>query len=248
MFEQIPSDALQTLRANLARGTLSAPLTVPALLANGLGVLAKHQPALENLDAKALMLLCDAVLKEREKQTTDIELVWTGPEGRTAAARSTFVVFRDLLASAQKSVWMAGYAIDHGAELFAPLHKAMTQRNVRATFLLNLEAKVHRSEAVHEKAVELINRFRSENWPFAGPFPRFFYDPRSLQARTFASMHAKTLVVDEKHTLIGSANFTSRGQSRNIEAGALIHDEGFAKNLVTQFQSLIDGGVICPYQ
>ena len=44
--------------------------------------------------------------------------------------------------------------------------------------------------------------------------------------------------------LIGSANFTNRGQTRNIEAGALLHDPGFARSLVTQFQSLIDGGYI----
>ena len=57
-------------------------------------------------------------------------------------------------------------------------------------------------------------------------------------------MHAKTLVVDEARVLIGSANFTNRGQTRNIEAGALLHDPAFAKALVTQFRSLIDGGYI----
>ena len=44
-----------------------------------------------------------------------------------------------------------------------------------------------------------------------------------------------------------SANFTNRGQTRNIEAGALLHDPGFAKALVTQFQSLIDGNYIRGY-
>jgi phosphatidylserine/phosphatidylglycerophosphate/cardiolipin synthase-like enzyme len=60
-------------------------------------------------------------------------------------------------------------------------------------------------------------------------------------------MHAKLVVVDEAHVLIGSANFTQHGQQRNIEAGALIHDAAFAKQLVTQLQSLIDGGYVRRY-
>ena len=77
--------------------------------------------------------------------------------------------------------------------------------------------------------------------------PKFYYDPRTLDSRVYASMHAKTLVVDEERVLIGSANFTNRGQTRNIEAGALLDDPGFAKALATQFQSLIDGNYIRSY-
>lgn len=247
MFENVSTPQLRALLDGLREGSIAAPLSTPRLLALGFTSLVKHQAQLVHFTTESLCLLCDAILAERQKKQQSAELVWTGPEGRAATARSTFVVFRDLLASAQRSVWMAGYAVDHGKELFAPLHQAMLHRGVKVTFLLNLDAKVSRIEAVAEKATELINRFRTDNWPFDGPRPRFFYDPRSLQARAFASMHAKTLVVDEAHTLIGSANFTNRGQSRNIEAGALIHDTGFAKTLITQFQSLIDSGYVQPY-
>ena len=44
-------------------------------------------------------------------------------------------------------------------------------------------------------------------------------------------MDAKCVVVDERFTLIGSANFTSRGQERNTEAGVLIEDEGVARRV-----------------
>jgi phosphatidylserine/phosphatidylglycerophosphate/cardiolipin synthase-like enzyme len=45
-------------------------------------------------------------------------------------------------------------------------------------------------------------------------------------------------------TLIGSANFTDRGQTRNIEIGVLIEDEQFAKQVLTQWQGLIGAGLI----
>lgn len=248
MFENVSTPQLRALLDGLKEGSIAAPLTTPRLLASGFTSLAKHQAQLAHFTTESLCLLCEAILAERHKQQQSAELVWTGPEGRAATARSTFVVFRDLLAGAQRSVWMAGYRVDHGKDLFAPLHQAMLQRGVKVTFLLNFDAEVSRQDAVHDKAVELINGFRTDNWPFEGPRPRFFYDPRSLQPRARASMHAKALVVDETHTLIGSANFTNRGQHRNIEAGALIHDEGFAKSLVTQFQSLIDSGYVHAYE
>ena len=81
------------------------------------------------------------MLAERQGRSRAPELVWTGPEGRLASARSTEVVFRDLLASARRSVWMAGYAVDHGKDLFEPLHQAMVQHGVQANFLLNLESE-----------------------------------------------------------------------------------------------------------
>ena len=58
-----------------------------------------------------------------------------------------------------------------------------------------------------------------------------------------ASLHAKCIVVDERYTLIGSANFTARGQTRNVEAGALIDDPRFASRLLVQFNGLIGGAL-----
>jgi len=110
--------------------------------------------------------------------------------------------------------------------------------------LLNLDGDEKHSADVDSQARFEVNGFMQRNWPFEGPRPTFYYDPRTLQAKTYASMHAKTLVIDEAKVLIGSANFTNRGQTRNIEAGALLHDETFARALVTQFQSLVDGGHI----
>ena len=65
-------------------------------------------------------------------------------------------------------------------------------------------------------------------------------DPHS-----FASLHAKCMIVDHEHALITSANFTDRGQSRSIEVGVLIHDKSYAVALERQWSNLVEsGGVV----
>lgn len=74
----------------------------------------------------------------------------------------------------------------------------------------------------------------------AGPVTRvattltMYYDPRTAAARSFASLHARCLIVDHEHVLITSANFTGRAQERNIEVGVVLHDKGYAVALERQ--------------
>ena len=247
MLSDVSTENLELLVDEVESGDVSVPLTIPGLLSKGLSCLTQHIGVLESFDQGGLVVLCRSILAERAHRIPPAELVWTGPEGAKGAARSTEVVFRDLLRSARKSVWMAGYAVDHGADLFAPLYEVMKEHGVKAKFLLNIEGGAKHSADIHGEARYRINEFVGENWPFGEPMPKFYYDPRTLDSRVYASMHAKTLVVDEARVLIGSANFTNRGQTRNIEAGALLDDPGFAKSLTTQFQSLIDGNYIRSY-
>jgi len=58
------------------------------------------------------------------------------------------------------------------------------------------------------------------------------------------SLHAKCLVIDHDYTLITSANFTDRGQTRNIEAGVAIADRAFATSLERQWWNLVDAEVV----
>lgn len=52
--------------------------------------------------------------------------------------------------------------------------------------------------------------------------------------------------MDQGWWCIGSANFTSRGQTRNIEAGVLIEDPEFAKHFTLQWEELIRDGLVRP--
>lgn len=53
---------------------------------------------------------------------------------------------------------------------------------------------------------------------------------------------SKCLITDYQHVLITSANFTSRGQDRNIEVGIVVHDSGYASALERQWNNLVESG------
>lgn len=59
----------------------------------------------------------------------------------------------------------------------------------------------------------------------------------------WCSLHAKCVVVDGAKAFESSANFTQRGQERNIEVGVLIEDASFASYLGGQWLGLIDAGI-----
>ena len=96
-------------------------------------------------------------------------------------------------------------------------------------------------------AREFARRFVAEHWP-GGRLPAVFFDPRAvdLYPGRRASLHAKCVVVDERYSLVGSANLTEAGQQRNIEAGLLVDDPLLARSLASQFTALVDRGVLQP--
>jgi phosphatidylserine/phosphatidylglycerophosphate/cardiolipin synthase-like enzyme len=85
--------------------------------------------------------------------------------------------------------------------------------------------------------------WRSRYWPFGAPTPTLYVDPRAAVPRSYASLHAKCIVVDGERALVGSANFTDRGHARNIEAGVLVEDARFATELARQFHDAVGAGL-----
>src|SRR5262245_51909020 len=50
----------------------------------------------------------------------------------------------------------------------------------------------------------------------------------------YALMHTKAVIVDAEHCIVGSANFTDAGTTRNIEADVLLRNPEFACTLLEQ--------------
>ena len=83
-------------------------------------------------------------------------------------------------------------------------------------------------------------------WPFGPPLPRLYFDARLLQPGPYCSLHAKAVVVDGRHVLVGSANLTDRGQTRNIELGVKIDDVALAERVVSHFAGAVASGAFKP--
>jgi len=242
---------LRALQRAVRSGRLPCPLRAIDLQAEGLAHVSDPiLVGLADLDARAVDIVLDVAIAERtERAVPRIDLVWTGPEARQSRARDTAVVVRELFTRAVSDVWIAGYRFDHGAQLLAPLHEAMADRQVR----VRLFAHIQRGDRDDRPPAAILASFRERffrfEWPWASPRPAIYHDPRTLEpgaVYTGASFHAKCMVIDGEHTLIGSANFTDRAQTRNVEAGALISDRRFAARLIDQFQGLINEGHVLP--
>ena len=88
----------------------------------------------------------------------------------------------------------------------------------------------------------------SAPWSKEKPATRTLRSARAKSSRTAeptstASLHAKCIVVDDRRALVTSANFTSRGQERNVEVGVLVESEKFARELVHQWRNAAEAGV-----
>ncbi len=236
---------LEALLRAVQRGQVDCPLSKAGLASAGFGACSgAFLAALDDMDLRGVEAALAIAIAERvHRPPPRLDLVWTGPEARTATTRDTAIVVRQLFEQARKSVVVGGFRFDHGEELLRPLHAVMRDHGVKATFFLDIADHADRADRAEAYATEQIDRFFADNWPFGPPRPDVYYDPRTaVPGPPWASLHAKCVVVDERVALITSANFTERGQERNVEAGVLIEDERFASSLVAQWRSLIGSG------
>ncbi|MBK9386578.1 MAG: hypothetical protein IPN34_17330 [Planctomycetes bacterium] len=134
-----------------------------------------------------------------------------------------------------------------GNPVLRPLAKRMADvGTLTVRLFVNLRRLEYMSDFT-EREVEdaFVTWLRKEIWPW-DPVPEVYYDPRSLlpEGEESSCLHAKCVVVDDERAFVTSANLTEAAQSRNIEAGVLLEDPPFARQLRRQFESLIDRGYV----
>ena len=242
-LSEVALPQLEHLLRLVTTGALAVPLTSLGLSARGLGGCWPEVAWLAALDRAGVEAVLRIAIAERTTRPVPrLELVWTGPEARASAARDTAVVLRQLFASAQRSVLIAGFRFDGGKRIFEPLHAAMRDRGVAVRMFLHLDDRP--GCTADESARRGVAEFLAGAWPADGPRPAIFYDPRTVAPGSSINLHAKCVIVDERHVLIGSANFTHNAMNRSIEAGVLIEDPTLADALARQWQGLIDGGLV----
>jgi phosphatidylserine/phosphatidylglycerophosphate/cardiolipin synthase-like enzyme len=244
-LKSVSTTVLEQLREGIASGQLRPPVDRAALV--GFGVRHQLEPiehALGGHKSAACLAVLDVALAERQDRRPSPQLVWTGPEAPTGTARDTAVVLRALFEGARESVLLAGYSFDHAQAVLAPLHRSMTDHGVQARFFVDVK-QIEHGQVAETHLVEQLGGFVTQNWPFGEPRPRIYYDKRALTpGPPWCSLHAKCVVVDGVKAFISSANFTQRGQERNIEVGVLIEDASFASFLAGQWMGLIEAGIV----
>lgn len=249
---RVPLPVLEQILLLIASDRVECPCSEAALLSAGLrGPMADVAQALGGLEQAAAMAVLRVAIAERvHRPPPKLDLVWTGPETHASVAQSTGLVVERMFELAQRTVIVGGYKFDR-AEIFRPLHRAMQERGVEAWFFLDIDGETE-PEHAERFATEAVDRFFAKVWTFGLPRPQVFYDLRTairgdLPGHEWATLHAKCVVVDDHHAFITSANFTSRAQTRNIEAGVLIEDPRFASELAGHWRQLVSEGLVKKY-
>jgi phosphatidylserine/phosphatidylglycerophosphate/cardiolipin synthase-like enzyme len=100
-----------------------------------------------------------------------------------------------------------------------------------------------------DAAARGVEEFLHDSWPSGGTIPAIYFVPcpRTVAPGSKINLHAKCVIVDGRHVLIGSANFTHNAHVRSIELGVLIEDVSLATELTRQRQGLIDSGLVAAF-
>lgn len=166
-----------------------------------------------------------------------VQLVTTGPGELVGERRNTSAVVQSMFGSATQSVYVAGFAIYQGQEIFRLLAERMEQLpelNVR--MFLNIGRSQSDTSAPSEIIKRFVHRFKTKEWPPGKRLPEVFYDPRALELNSAnrSSFHAKCVLIDRKQLFVTSANFTEAAHERNVEIGIAL-DSAMIGMRVQQF-------------
>jgi phosphatidylserine/phosphatidylglycerophosphate/cardiolipin synthase-like enzyme len=254
-LHQLTDADLSALAAALRSGRLAPPYEVVSIRRYSAVDYATtvtatlHQLDVEGFPPHHLARLMESIISARASRPREaevVDLVWTGPEAPGTVNRDTAVVVRELFASAEADVLIAGFAVYQGREVFSQLARRMAERpRLRVRLFLNIPR--HPTDTSHDSEIvqRFVQQFQNKEWS-GERLPEIYYDPRSLDGEAVkrSSLHAKCVIVDREVALVTSANFTEAAQTRNIEVGALIRSQRFAVRLAAHFEALADAGLL----
>jgi phosphatidylserine/phosphatidylglycerophosphate/cardiolipin synthase-like enzyme len=253
---QLADNDLRELVAALRARRLAAPFTTISVQRLHAGPIAEmvagelQHWAGQGFQAEQMAAMLELLVQDRARRPKledQLHLVTTGPDGCGATNRDTSVVIREMFASAQRTVLVAGYAVYQGRAVFRALADRMAERpEVTVRMFLDVQRGPGDTSLASELVKRFAARFKTREWPADRPLPNVFYDPRSLDLETDerSCLHAKCVVVDDESVFISSANFTEAAQERNIELGLLVRSRWLAEGVTRHFDSLLVAGML----
>lgn len=182
--------------------------------------------ALVTTPENVILLAMRSMARQRESlrpAAEHAELVATFPEALSIQVRQTDKMVREMISGASEEIVVAGFAISESGglvDLLADAAKTVQRITVLCGKWKDTDGRT---------AADLLAK-----WPKGRRKPDVheYIDPRDKSA-----MHVKCLITDASRLLIGSANFTFSGMTRNFELG--LYAEGDiarqARNVCQEF-------------
>lgn len=166
-----------------------------------------------------------------ERQST-AESVWTGPAVNGVPVRATLQALLGLIDGARRDLWLATYSAKPHPPLLDALRRAL-RRGVDVSIAIETLAGAGSAIAGAEPAAAFasLDGLKRYTWPAAAR-------PED------AKLHAKLAIADARVLLVTSANFTTSGLERNLEAGLLVTGGTTPKRSAEHLAALIRSGAL----
>ena len=180
-----------------------------------------------NLSDEQIIDLLDVFIHVYDfKVTEKASLVATLPSYYKTDALPTDQVIKAMIARAKTIIIVTGYSISEYAEDIIDLLINKSRSGVMVKLF--------------------VNSFNIEESKMA--YKLFTYLGRFLEDEDdMAALHAKTIMVDDKTSLISSANLSYHGLEKNIEIGCLADSKEYAMDLHALFSELIKTRTVKKY-
>ena len=182
--------------------------------------LKKQFPSLTDKELNDVFsMFIEAINEGKEERAT---LVATTPPSFNIKAKSTMNTVKDLLEHADKSILITGYSL---SEYFSDMIDCIIRKSRTGVFV-----KFFVNQIDSQRSFDKLCAHK-------GKFLKIYNFPPSKDK--MAALHAKVICVDQKKTLITSANLSYHGQEGNIELGTLIESRKIAKQVDDLFTRLV---------
>ncbi len=180
-------------------------------------------------EALALSLRSALRVSEADRSEQQIEVVWTGPEGRLDA-RMTYAVLEEVIAAARQRLTLVSFAAYRVEAVVEALRQAASGG-----------VEVH---LVLDGGTPAARAFRS----LGDAVHIYTWEPTLLDQNhpDHAAMHAKAAIADERVALVTSANLTEHALDRNMELGLLVRGGDVPRALAEHFDGLMKDRVLVP--
>lgn len=200
---------LNTIKVDMANGT-----------SNAVPMISRGFPELSIAQCKDFLQI---IVEAMETSDADkVSLVVTAPPLFSINARTTMNVMQSLIGNAERNILITGYSL---SSYFLDLVDTIIQKSQRGIFV-----KFFVNDIDKQPEFEKILRYK-------GRFLKV-YNYRQEDDK-MSALHAKVISVDQKQTLITSANLSYHGQQGNVEIGTLIESRQIAKQIENIFTKLL---------
>ncbi len=178
-------------------------------------------PSLSSNEIEDIIDLFLTIDKRRNQEKVD--LVVTAPHSYSIKANPTSITMKNLLISAKSHILITGYSIsDYFDDLLEIIIKKIQKGVVVKLYLNDFEGK----KEVLDKLLLYKGKF----------LIIYNYNKTS---NSIDALHAKVLSVDNRYTLVSSANLSFNGLEKNIEVGTIIDSSRIANNITEMFNTLV---------